>query len=283
MKNIKYPILTDNTLYLYNTETKTIEKTFKDIYDVRTYISKEIEREREYGFDHILDFPKKLTMSLEPTTPIDFITREFSYGLTHDSLRHLVIIDKNHRIFNYTEIVNELIAYDNKQQIAYGIGHTYKGPSFDATTKPKRIRDTLTPWLNFAKHHYRSAPHKVISCREITETLDYPDDIISEIAEECDTQTHVVEKACKSMRSGRKSRSIGYWDDEAYNYDRPYEIRSWKGYKRKAQWSKAHTSIRRQSKSERLMDEIINDYNASLETARDRYLKRCEENYKKSA
>ena len=266
--NNTYPIVKDDTLYLYNTREKRIEHTFKNIFEVRNYIEDLINKEHKW-WDDEYHMPLHLCMSLEPKDYTETVESYWDNTITIKPERYLVIIDKNYRIFDYSEIYREIIAYKNKRKITYGIGHTYSG---NPEMPPKH-----PPYHYFCHYgyirHYRGARHLIVNKRERTDSLYVPDNLISDIAETCDLCENDVKRAYRSMRSKRKD-FIGDYD---FSYaDKIWEVKSWKEYKRKAQWKKTHTSIRREAKSERLWNEIMNDYETCLEEYENRKIARYE-------
>lgn len=264
MKNaIKFKTYRNETLYLYDTMRKCVLREFKSITEIRDYIDS-LLFERLYLGDHAIAMPSNLTMSLSPIM-IDC----FKYGADYwdedenryipgfgqyQIYRYLVIIDGNFRIFNYTEIVNELKAHYYGQRITYGIGRTYKGEAY-ALPKYKRIYSYRT-----GKRRHRSSPHLIINKRERVSSFDVPDSILQDISDECDIDEKLVKKAYRSMRSNRTAYCMSDYDCEYAH--RSYGSRSWKDRKQKRQWAGNKDKTRHISKAALYLNTVCREFDS---------------------
>ena len=225
------------------------------MHEVRNYIEHTMNMEYD-RIEREFHKPLHLTMSLKP------MISSVSPDLWHPNIpitRHLVIIDKYYRIFDYIEIYNEILAHKNKKPIHFGIGYTYRGDANMEINERNRYRYLRLFRFMGNKWHHRSRPRLYISKRERAESEDIPNNIITDIAEECNISENMIEKACRSMRSERKF----FIGEYTYRYNKH---RSWKDHKHPAQWSKANTNIRRYSKAEMIMNQTLNEYNSYLDT-----------------
>lgn len=260
MKNvIMFNTHRNETLYLYDTMRKCVLREFKSITEVRDYIDS-LLFERLYLDDHAITMPSNLTMSLSP-----IVIDRFKYGDYWDEdenryipsfgryqiYRYLVIIDENYRIFNYTEIVNELKAHYYGQRITYGIGRTYKGEAYTPPEYKRRYSYCS------GKRRHRSRPHLIVNKRERVSSLDVPDSVIKDISDECDIDKELVKKAYRSMRANRAVCCIGDYDYEYAHRSR--SGRSWKDRKQKRQWAGNRDKTRHSSKAALYLDAVCRE------------------------
>lgn len=127
--------------YLYDKERGYCTRRFVNLFEVREFIKERLEsklHECLWPYNTInVKHPYNLSMCIEDTysayervhTVWDSTANDYKCNTYIEQVAYNteVIISSEGRIFNYTEIVNELIAYSNHTNITYGMGHTYSG------------------------------------------------------------------------------------------------------------------------------------------------------------
>lgn len=175
--------------------------------------------------------------------------------VTHYTPKHLVIFDKDFRIFNYTELLNEFEAHALGHKITYGIGHTYKG---NPDTKSCRRRK-VSSFVPGSKCVDRSRAHRCIKLDEQTKTFSVPNELITEIAEETNLSETTINKAMKAMRGSRKTycrEDLRSRDGSNNKYGCPV---SWKNQKKAKQWSNKTYHKHHKSKAELILNDRYNE------------------------
>lgn len=242
MKQKTYPVYSEETLYLYDTQAQRVIKVFDSVKDVRDWLENFCLRLSENG-ERMLISPGKTALSMSLSNIRYVLHSSFGYWdedaemwvqeSCHTSdLKDLVIIDENYRIFNYMGIWYELCAYLYGDRITYGIGKTYKGDTTD-----KQSSSRYYYWRRSCKPKHRSRDHLIISKSERVDSYDIGRDEIRETAEECELREEDVKKAYKSMRPKRYEGCINrFTDPYARKYHSKSYYRSWKNKKRRSQW-----------------------------------------------
>ena len=271
--------------YLYDKIDKVYRKTFNSMSEIKNYLktkmippenNKDIPNFSSY-FIHGSKMFKNISMDFEnhyyttysyirmfdPETT-KYILKEKEKVVVH--YNQYVIIDKDYRIFNYTEIYYELLAEMYNRNISFGEGKTYPGPS----TTPAKIK----PW-NYNIFFYGSKSHRkgsgsyrlIVNKSERIATLETPKSVVNDLANEIrdelmiDIDEKMIDRACNSMRSRRKAYTYGWCEDvstdEFYRYGNPS---SWKNSKKSKQWKTARNVVPQTAFKDYLKDYVDKEY-----------------------
>lgn len=254
--------------YIYSTES---------IAELRDFIKKRICFHGHASWTYIPKnkyfVTKELSMTLKPSYDYTWTTRsehdvETDTWITHEiCVQHIrpeyVIVDNHGRIFNYTEIINELIAYRNNAKITFGLGHTYAGPAVTKSSHTDKRRLWYGP-----KRHHKSRCHMIVnkaervaSCNNLNNTayLDITDEINEELGVSVNMQ--MIKSAYNSMRSNRRMMASHVWEDgytdQYYRYGKP---ECWKNHKKTKQWKPDKNTARQTARKDNLRAHIDREY-----------------------
>ncbi len=226
----KYIIEPQFEYFLYDKiEQKCIRK-FLHMYEIRDYISKKL------GFKDDRNWSWKI---LNGSYMIEDLSMDFEikYDELGAPVERYVIIDPDMKIFNYTEIVNELVAMHDNHQINFGIGKTYPGDAFNLPTRPRPIVRMGR------KRRHKSRCTLIVNKAERVATnsnikMEFYSDISDEIKDEhfIEIDPFLIKKAYNSMRSYRKALSkYGGYTYQRYTYG---SSSCWKSRKISHQWKR---------------------------------------------
>ena len=183
-----------------------------------------------------------------------------------------VIIDENSNIFNYMEIVNELVAMHQGIDIKFGIGRTYKGPSITNPTLANqwKIERAKCGAISGFKRHHSGKRHLIVNKTERTACNSHlHDSHYSEMANEIfdelgiEVNPSLIKSAYNNMRHNRRYMSGDVWEDGYAQRDYRYGCyESWKNHKKTRQWNRCKNTIRQaymNSYMECLDENILSD------------------------
>jgi len=247
MYNIK-----NNVRYkLYDKEKEQVVGYFDNMYEIRNFIESKIVFNNYVNFYSLcLEFSTFDSDYIIKDLSMDFIKRYRKVRVGVGAYKtvphkHLVIIDTNGKVFNYSEIVNELVAIHRGNKITFGLGKTYRGdPNTPKDWKNRPI--TYRGALGYKWHTKGSGSYNlVVNKRERANSQpkfhgnEVYADIMEEIAEtsNIDVSIQMIKSAYNSMRVDRRNLANNVWEDgytyQSYKYGRP---ESWKNHKKTRQW-----------------------------------------------
>lgn len=258
-----YTVKNDVSYKLYDKEKGEVVGTFDSMYEVRDFVASQIVFHDDVRFDGLsFEFSTVDGYYILKDLSMDFEKRyrTVRVGLRQSKLvpyKNLVILTDNGGIFNYTEIVDELVAMHRGNKITFGIGKTYSGNP--ETPKNWRNRPIHYRGMLGAKRHPKgSGSYKlIVNKRERANAQPkfhgngvYAD-ILEEITEvtTADVNITMIKSAYNSMRDDRRKLSNNVWEDgytdQHYKYGRP---ESWKNHRKTRQWCREKNTHRFRSK-----------------------------------
>ncbi|MBO5435140.1 hypothetical protein J6A31_04890 [bacterium] len=178
--------------------------------------------------------------------------------------QEFVIIDNLGRIFNYTEMINELRAHCNGVKINFGIGKTYSG---DAYTEPKQ---RWYPY--FCGGHYTSKGSgssrlAVNKAERIANNSNLNDEYYGDIADEIEENLNVtinlrdIKTVYNSMKNKRRMLADKGWgsvySEQFCKYGRP---ENWKNHKKSKQWKHNHDVTKQTARKDSMRKYIDEEY-----------------------
>lgn len=224
--------------YLYDKQDCKVSKQFYHKYEIKKFLE---SRMRDS------DMPENLSMTMkdEYKEYYDLIyspdtDKYYKYNSVYYLKNTEVIIDNYGRIFNYMEMVYEIVSKRTGVKINYGEGYTYSGnPCMPKSywNRPRKF------WYCGSKPHGSSNGKLIVSMREAVQSYDIPRQYYEELFlddEPYDVDVKMLKKAMKSMRSYRRNLTPGMWWDDRYTeeYVKNGRPASWKRQKKRKQWER---------------------------------------------
>jgi len=253
--------------WLYDKTKNAYTRKFDNMQELRDFIETCIvfHDDARYPYYNICEIEyytvKQLSMSFEPV----YKFYDIGFGMTYHDTRPYVIVDKNLKIYNYSEIVDEIVAKHKGLKISFGIGKTYKGNSFTEKSPMNRYkaRRAAMGVISGFKYHRQSRCNLIVNKSERIACnshlhdnyyMSIADDIRDELG--IDVDPKLIKSAYNSMRYDRRYAAGDVWEDgydyHTYRHGCP---ESWKNHKKSKQWK--------------------NDKNTARQTVRKDYIKHC--------
>ena len=235
-----YNITNINEYWLYDKFNQKFVRKFSSMYEIREFIETSLIKSRcIFAYCPLID----LSMDFD----LKFLHRNYdgrsictNNAKNEDAditipIHRYVIIDKHNHIFNYTELVNEIIANSNNYSITYGLGKTYFKPMSTSTS----VKQSYKFYDSGCKRvHASRATIKINkSERILTNTIHnmkYYDELADEIKNELnvDVSSNLLKSAYECMRGSRR-HEIGDYAEHNYKYG---AHENWKKHKKTKQW-----------------------------------------------
>lgn len=232
-----YNIERKDTIFLYNKSRGMAIRRFDSLYELRNFIESKLLEAKRWDNPYPTR-PHGLSMSFEQTfmDAYEYNWRLGEYVYRTYAVNDDVLLYPDWRIFNYTEMVNEIESHRVGCKITYGIGHTYKGNPCDPSPK-YRCRYTD----NGHKRAYRTHDCHVVFPLDEREDLSKieKDDLVEEIGEMgVDVSPNIIKNINKKIRPHRVSVAGSI---HAAHYEKSHCLtpHSWKEKKRQRQWMRS--------------------------------------------
>jgi len=248
----------NETVFLYNKSMQEAVRKFSTYSEVRNFIEDRLRlSQQNFGLESY--HPNNLSMTMEQTSRVFRLYNPVSghFSPVNVTTNTEVLLFPDWRIYNYTEMVNEIIAYKRGNQITFGKGYTYKGSPFE---EPNNQRTWAISYGNGHKINYRTHQARLIfPLKDRTEyTTGESIDIIDEVSE---MGVEMFDNVLKNVkRKTRPSRVEKVFDIGSFHWEDSYSnSKSWKNKKRQKQWMRKECRERIRHPEYRYTDILLPD------------------------
>lgn len=276
-----YNVNNNTTYYLYDKCKNAYVRVFKSLVEIRNFVESKIRfrcgayylpdnkyfevKDLSMSFDIRYDIVTKTNFTYDEDSG-EYIPRNVEYKVP---VQEYVIVDKNLKIFNYTEMVDEIVCLHKNIRINFGLGKTYAGDSTTPITSLKRRRNMLGSYSGAKWHHkgYYSSRLIVNKSERVDNNSNLNDKYYADISDEIEETLNVrvnpdmIKSAYNSMRSDRRALTKDVWED-AYTeqYFKWGHPENWKNHKKSKQWKNNKNTARQTARKDYIKKQMDIEY-----------------------